>query len=159
MNWRTGLCCSETEKWLLCYGLCYYSEEAIRRVRKLARCSEERLRFFNVDICNAEALRSALEQSPDFLACIHFAGLKAVGESVREPLLYYENNMISTLVLLKELSETPCRSLVFSSSATVYGTAPAPITEDAQVGIGITNPYGEAAPALLVRLTLSPSLH
>ena len=70
-------------------------------------------------------------------------GLKAVGESVREPLLYYHNNLISTLNLLAELGRTPCRTFVFSSSATVYGTAPAPITEAAQVGIGITNPYGE----------------
>jgi UDP-glucose 4-epimerase len=75
-------------------------------------------------------------------ACIHFAGLKAVGESVEEPLLYYENNLISTLTLLRELGRTKCRSLVFSSSATVYGTAEAPITEGAQVGVGITNPYG-----------------
>jgi UDP-glucose 4-epimerase len=75
-------------------------------------------------------------------ACIHFAGLKAVGESVEEPLLYYENNLISTLTLLRELGRTKCRSFVFSSSATVYGTAEAPITEGAQVGVGITNPYG-----------------
>jgi UDP-glucose 4-epimerase len=75
-------------------------------------------------------------------ACIHFAGLKAVGQSVEEPLLYYENNLISTLVLLRELSRTQCRNLVFSSSATVYGTAAAPITEGAGTGVGITNPYG-----------------
>ena len=124
-----------------------HSEEAVRRARKLARVSEERLQFIKVDLCDAAALHSAFEGCPDFLACIHFAGLKAVGESVKQPLMYFENNMISTLNLLKELAETACRSFVFSSSATVYGTAPAPITEDAQVGVGITNPYGKPARA------------
>lgn len=59
------------------------------------------------------------------------------------PLLYYQNNIMSTLVLLEELGKTSCRNFVFSSSATVYGTSPSPITEDSNVGEGITNPYGE----------------
>lgn len=59
------------------------------------------------------------------------------------PLLYYQNNIMSTLVLLEELGKTPCRNFVFSSSATVYGVAPSPITEETPVGHGITNPYGE----------------
>lgn len=118
------------------------SEEAVKRVRKLAKCGEDRLRFFNVELCDAAALRSVLEEGPEFLACIHFAGLKAVGQSVEEPLLYYHNNLVSTLNLLSELGKTSCRTFVFSSSATVYGTASAPITEAAQVGVGITNPYG-----------------
>lgn len=69
--------------------------------------------------------------------------VQAVGESVALPLLYYQNNIMSTLVLLEELGKTPCRNFVFSSSATVYGTSPSPITEDSNVGEGITNPYGE----------------
>ncbi len=60
------------------------------------------------------------------------------------PLLYYQNNIMSTLVLLEELGKTSCRNFVFSSSATVYGNAPSPITEDSKVGDGITNPYGTA---------------
>lgn len=67
---------------------------------------------------------------------------QAVGESVALPLLYYHNNIMSTLVLLEELGKTTCRNFVFSSSATVYGTAPSPITESSKVGDGITNPYG-----------------
>ena len=59
------------------------------------------------------------------------------------PLLYYQNNIMSTLVLLEELGRTKCRSFVFSSSATVYGGAPSPITESSPVGNGITNPYGK----------------
>lgn len=68
---------------------------------------------------------------------------QAVGESVSLPLLYYQNNIMSTLVLLEELGKTSCRNFVFSSSATVYGTSPSPITESSKVGDGITNPYGK----------------
>lgn len=67
-----------------------------------------------------------------------------MGESVSLPLLYYQNNIMSTLVLLEELGKTTCRKFVFSSSATVYGTSASPITEDSEVGVGITNPYGAA---------------
>ncbi|CAM9246407.1 unnamed protein product, partial [Phaeothamnion confervicola] len=90
------------------------SEESLHRVRKLAGCGEERLRFFKTELCDRDALRSTLAQLPPFHACIHFAGLKAVGESVREPLMYFENNLISTLNLLEELGRTPCRKFVFS---------------------------------------------
>lgn len=67
------------------------------------------------------------------------------------PLRYYQNNIMSTLVLLEELGKTPCRNLVFSSSATVYGVAPSPITEESKVGEGITNPYGEPGRVAAVR--------
>ena len=75
-------------------------------------------------------------------ACIHFAGLKAVGESSKIPLTYYDNNISSTLSLLKVMKKHGCKNIVFSSSATVYGEfAPVPYTEDTEVG-GTTNPYG-----------------
>eukprot|EP00752_Nemacystus_decipiens_P015653 g13969.t1 len=118
------------------------SEESLKRVRTLTGCAPKRLVFHNVDLCDAAALRKVLKTCPEFYSCIHFAGLKAVGESVALPLLYYQNNIMSTLVLLEELGKTSCRSFVFSSSATVYGTSPSPITEDSSVGEGITNPYG-----------------
>lgn len=74
---------------------------------------------------------------------IHFAGLKAVGESVAKPLEYYSNNIDSTLVLSEVMRAHGVHRLVFSSSATVYGTPVSlPLTEDSQVGVGITNPYG-----------------
>eukprot|EP00904_Undaria_pinnatifida_P006278 jgi/Undpi1/2780/HiC_scaffold_14.g06157.m1 len=118
------------------------SEESLTRVRALTGCAPERLVFHNVDLCDAAALSKVLETCPTFHSCIHFAGLKAVGESVALPLLYYQNNIMSTLVLLEELGKTKCRSFVFSSSATVYGVSPSPITESSPVGDGITNPYG-----------------
>lgn len=74
---------------------------------------------------------------------IHFAGLKAVGESVAQPLAYYDNNLGSTLALLAAMQQHQVKRLIFSSSATVYGTpAHLPLTEDAPTGVGITNPYG-----------------
>jgi UDP-glucose 4-epimerase len=104
---------------------------------------EKRLVFHKVDICDEPALRKVFESSPKFISCIHFAGLKAVGESTRLPLLYYENNLSGTFVLLRLLDEFDCHSIVFSSSATVYGAAEKmPITEDTPVGVGITNAYG-----------------
>jgi len=116
--------------------------ESIKRVREITSCEASRLRFFNTDLLDAEALEAVFKKSPKFAACIHFAGLKAVGESVKKPLLYYENNLISTFNLLKLMSRYDCKSIVFSSSATVYGSAKVPITESTQTGLGITNAYG-----------------
>lgn len=82
------------------------------------------------------------KQSPRFHSVIHFAALKAVGESTKIPVRYYQNNVTGTLVLLEVMAKYECRSIVFSSSATVYGSAPIPYTESSQVGVGITSPYG-----------------
>lgn len=80
----------------------------------------EKLRFYKVDLCDMDAFETVLKESPSkFTACIHFAGLKAVGESVEKPLLYYKNNLLSTINLLELLDKYDCHSLVFSSSATV----------------------------------------
>ena len=77
----------------------------------------------------------------DITGVIHFAGLKAVGESVEKPLLYYRNNLDSTLTVLEVMREHNCHQFVFSSSATVSGDQPAPLYETAQTG-GCSNPYG-----------------
>ncbi|CAN0211699.1 unnamed protein product, partial [Ascophyllum nodosum] len=80
----------------------------------------------------------------EFDSCVHFAGLKAVGESVAKPLLYYRNNIQGTLNLVECMQKQEgCRKLVFSSSATVYGVPDKlPLDENHTVGVGITNPYG-----------------
>ena len=76
--------------------------------------------FFKVDLCDLGALERVFQQSPSpFYSCIHFAGLKAVGESVAQPLNYYRNNLVSTMNLLELLDKYNCHSIVFSSSATV----------------------------------------
>ncbi len=98
--------------------------------------------FVKADIRDAHALDAILsEHKPQ--ACIHFAGLKAVGESVAKPLEYYENNMNGTFVLLNAMRRHACKNIIFSSSATVYGDpAVIPITEECPKG-HCTNPYGQ----------------
>lgn len=100
-------------------------------------------RFYEVDLLCREDLEKVFIENPDIDSCIHFAGLKAVGESVALPLKYYHNNLTGTLVLCELMAKYNVKTIVFSSSATVYGNPETvPIREDAKVG-GTTNPYGE----------------
>ncbi len=120
-------------------NLCNSSEEALKRVKKIAG---KKVQFYKVDIRNQEALQTVFEKE-QIDACIHFAGLKAVGESVQKPLEYYENNITGSLVLFEVMKKYNCKNIVFSSSATVYGNpAFVPITEECPKG-EITNPYGQ----------------
>ena len=118
-------------------NLCNSSEESIRRVEKI---TGKKAAFYQADIRDEEALdRIFAEEKPD--AVIHFAGLKAVGESVRIPLAYYDNNINGTLTLLRAMGKAGCKNIVFSSSATVYGKPETvPIRED--FPLSATNPYG-----------------
>jgi len=118
-------------------NLCNSSEESIRRVEKI---TGKKAAFYQADIRDEEALdRIFAEEKPD--AVIHFAGLKAVGESVRIPLAYYDNNINGTLTLLRAMGKADCKNIVFSSSATVYGKPETvPIRED--FPLSATNPYG-----------------
>lgn len=98
-------------------------------------------KFYKCDIRDADALAQIFENEK-IDSVIHFAGLKAVGESVEKPLEYFDNNVNGTLVLLDVMRKHGCKKIVFSSSATVYGTKNvSPLTEDMEVG-GVTNPYG-----------------
>ena len=100
-------------------------------------------KFYNVDLLDKEKVDKIFDENKDIEAVIHFAALKAVGESVEKPILYYENNLQSTLVLVREMQDHNVKRIVFSSSATVYGDPEkVPITEDMPVGAA-TNPYGE----------------
>lgn len=97
--------------------------------------------FYEADILDKGALDDVFEKE-NIEGVIHFAGLKAVGESVQKPLMYYENNIGGTINLLKSMGEHGCKNIIFSSSATVYGTpAFVPITEECPKG-NCTNPYG-----------------
>lgn len=120
------------------------SVESLKRIRQITSLSEDdtKLRFFQVNICHYDKLEEVLQNSPQFSCCIHFAGLKAVGESVLKPIEYYENNLLGTTTLLKLLDKYNCHGIIFSSSATVYGTGPSPLAETAPTGGSITNPYG-----------------
>ena len=118
----------------------YYNAkpEALRRVQELAGKS---FPFYECDIRDADGLRRVFrEHAID--AVIHFAGLKAVGESVQKPLEYYDNNVGGTVTLCQVMAEFGCKRIVFSSSATVYGmNNPSPLREDMPTG-SVTNPYG-----------------
>lgn len=116
------------------------SEVAVERVKELAGDKAQNLTFHKVDLLDVAATDTVCQEG-EFDACIHFAGLKAVGESVAKPLWYYRNNVVGTLNLMVSLGRHGCKNIVFSSSATVYGQPdPVPATEDSKMQP--TNPYG-----------------
>jgi UDP-glucose 4-epimerase len=116
-------------------------EESLERVKKLVSVSDDRLIFRKCDIRDKKTLSNVLDEFPEISSCIHFAGLKAVGESVAKPLLYYDCNIGGTVNLLELLSERGIKKFVFSSSATVYGEPEMlPLLESAR--LQATNPYG-----------------
>lgn len=130
-------------------NLCNSSEEALARVKKI---TGKEFAFYQADIGDREALEHIFEVE-NIDSVLHFAGLKAVGESVAKPLEYYWNNLAGTLVLCEVMREHKVKDIVFSSSATVYGNPQfVPITEDCPKG-EITNPYGQTKAMLEQILT------
>ncbi|WP_350642712.1 UDP-glucose 4-epimerase GalE [Psychrobacter sp. HY3-MNA-CIBAN-0198] len=115
------------------------SSEAINRVSRLIG---QPIEFIEGDIRDAESLRQVFS-AHKFFGVIHFAGLKAVGESVAKPLKYYDNNVSGTITLLEVMSEYDVKNLVFSSSATVYGD-PETLPIDESSKRSCTNPYGQS---------------
>ena len=114
------------------------SEKALQRVEQI---TGKKVKFYEVDLLDQPALRDVFDKET-IESVIHFAGLKAVGESVHKPLEYYHNNITGTLILCDEMRKHGVKDIVFSSSATVYGDpAEIPITEHCPKG-EITNPYG-----------------
>ncbi len=110
-------------------------------VDRIEKITGVRPQFYRADLLDEDSMRPCFEEHK-FDAVIHFAGLKAVGESVEKPLLYYENNIAGTINLCKLMNEYGCKRIIFSSSATVYGDpAQIPITEECPKGT-CTNPYG-----------------
>lgn len=119
-------------------NLCNSSEVSIDRIKTI---TGKDLTFYEADILDTDFLKEVLVKEKIDVV-IHFAALKAVGESVRKPLEYYHNNLTGTLSLLKAMEETRVKKIIFSSSATVYGDPEStPITEDFPKGV-CTNPYG-----------------
>lgn len=108
---------------------------------KIEKITGKRPLFYEADVCDKQALENIFVENKDIFGIIHFAGYKAVGESVKLPLKYYENNLISTFVLLETMQKYGCKNIVFSSSATVYSPENSlPLTEDAK--LEASNPYG-----------------
>ena len=111
-------------------------------LERVAKITGKQVPFYKADVRDREAMQRVFDEN-QFDAVIHFAGLKAVGESVEKPLEYYENNMNATFVLLDVMRTNGCKNIIFSSSATVYGDpAIIPITEECPKG-HCTNPYGQ----------------
>ena len=116
------------------------SRESLRRVEQI---TGHEIPFIEADVRDQSAL-SDIFTTYNIDSVIHFAGLKAVGESVAKPLEYYDNNLVSTLALLEAMRKYSVKQLVFSSSATVYGSpSELPLRETSTVGVGLTNPYGK----------------
>ena len=115
------------------------SPKALERIKEI---TGRNFKFYELDLCDKAALEQVFVENPEIDSAIHFAGLKAVGESVQKPGLYYYNNLLSTLNLVEMLSKYNAKRIVFSSSATVYGMPKTvPINED--FPLSTTNPYGE----------------
>ena len=113
------------------------SPKVLDRIEKI---TAKRPALVEADVCDKDAVRAIFKKYA-IDGVVHFAGLKAVGESVQKPLLYYRNNIDSALSVLEVMQEFGCKRFVFSSSATVYGDQPAPLDEAAPTG-NCSNPYG-----------------
>ncbi|KAL5247365.1 hypothetical protein ACHWQZ_G019289 [Mnemiopsis leidyi] len=112
-------------------------------ITRLEEITGHTIKYYEADILDTPAL-SEIFSKHDFKFVIHFAALKAVGESVRIPLKYYKTNVGGTVNLVEVMSQHGCKNLIFSSSATVYGTPQyLPLNEEHPTGVGITNPYGQ----------------
>ncbi|HFI0250129.1 TPA: UDP-glucose 4-epimerase GalE [Streptococcus suis] len=116
------------------------SNASIQVLDRIEKITGKRPIFYELDVADKAALRSVFEKE-SIEAAIHFAGYKAVGESVEKPVMYYENNIMSTLALVEVMAEFGVKKIVFSSSATVYGlNNPSPLVEN--MPTSATNPYG-----------------
>lgn len=116
------------------------SEQAIKNTEKITGTT---IPFYNIDVCDSAELEKVFTEN-EIDSVIHFAGLKAVGESVSNPLKYYRNNIVSTVTLCEVMTKFNVKKIVFSSSATVYGVPKElPYKETHPTGANITNPYGQ----------------
>ncbi len=110
-------------------------------LKKIEKITGKKVKFYELDYTNREKLEKIFENN-NIQAVINFAGFKSVGESVKEPLKYYYNNVSGAIILLQTMQKYNCKKFIFSSSATVYGNPEkVPITEEGKIG-GTTNPYG-----------------
>jgi len=118
------------------------SNSKIEMLDQIYQITNKKVKFYQVDLLDKEKLENIFLENKDIEDVIHFAGSKAVGESCAKPLMYYENNIMSTINLLNAMIKFGVKNIIFSSSATVYGTPKrVPIFEDDEIG-GTTNPYG-----------------
>ena len=119
-----------------------FSNSKPQALKAIKTITGKELKFYNIDIRNKEELNKVFEENKDITAVIHFAALKAVGESVEKPIEYYDNNINGTITLVDVMRKHNVKKIIFSSSATVYGAPKTvPIKED--FPLSATNPYGQ----------------
>ncbi len=129
---------NEGEDIVIVDNFCNSKPEMLDKIKKI---TNKDFKFYEVDLLDEEKLNKVFDENPEIESVIHFAGLKAVGESVAKPIEYYHNNITGTLILLDAMKKHNCKKIVFSSSATVYGNPKTvPIRED--FPLSTTNPYG-----------------
>ena len=114
--------------------------KVLLQIKKILGNKKNKVIFYNLNVCDKESLSQIFEKN-DIYGVIHFAGVKAVAESVSKPLMYYKNNLISTIILLELMEEYKIYNFVFSSSATVYGS-PEKMPLDESMSTSSINPYG-----------------
>ena len=119
-----------------------FSNSDINTITEIEKIVKNELVVYEFDINDKVRLDNVFK-THKIDAVIHFAAYKSVFESIKYPLKYYTNNVVSTITLLEVMNENNCKEMIFSSSATVYGNSISPLKEDSQTGIGITNPYGQ----------------
>lgn len=130
---------NEGEKVVIVDNFVNSKPSALEAIKKI---TNKDFKFYELDLRDKEGLNKVFEENKDITAVIHFAGLKAVGESVAKPIEYYDNNIYGTLVLLEVMKSHNVKKIIFSSSATVYGDPKeVPIKED--FPLSATNPYGQ----------------
>ena len=117
------------------------SNSKISVLDKIKKITGKDVKFYQIDVCNKTELDNLFAENPDICGIIHFAGYKAVGESVSKPLMYYQNNLISTFNLIEMMQKHNCKNIIFSSSATVYQQSDIMPLEET-FPLGATNPYG-----------------
>lgn len=115
--------------------------KVLEKIKKICNCNNN-LIFFKYDVTNIDNMEFIFKNYIIY-NIIHFASFKSVSDSINSPLIYYKNNIISTINLLELCSKYKVENFIFSSSATVYGCQPSPLFETSTIGIGITNPYGQ----------------
>ena len=115
------------------------NENTINNIEKITR---KKIRFYKLDLCNYEEL-DIIFRKHSFDGVFHFAGLKSINESLDNPLLYYKNNIQSTITLLEIMKKHNIKKLIFSSSGTVYGNNLSPLRENMNIGEGLTSPYSK----------------
>lgn len=130
---------SELYNIIIIDNLCNSNKNVLDKIKQI---TNQDITFYEEDLLNKDRLNDIFDKHKPHTV-IHFAGLKAVGESVQKPIYYYQNNIISTLNLLEVMNSHKCYNLIFSSSATVYGSQISPLKESMIIGNGITNPYGQ----------------